>query len=112
MQPISTDLRVRILSACDLGMKLAEVANRFSVSLSFVKKLKHQRRTLGSIEPLPCKCGRKRALAAHSDQIRELIQNGEVHTVKQLRDKLGVDVTEKTVWMELQRLGYSFKKRL
>ena len=54
MRPISTDLRVRILSACDLGMKLADVASRFSVSLSFVKKLKHQRKTLGTIELLEC----------------------------------------------------------
>ena len=110
MRPISTDLRIRILKDCDKGLRLADVASKFSVSLSFVKKLKHQRKTLGTIAPLPCKCGRKRALKAYGERIHQLIRDGEAGSLKEIREKLGVDVTEKTVWMELRRLGYSFKK--
>lgn len=53
MQALSPDLRSRIVAAVDAGTPKAEVARRFAVSLSSVKRyvaLRHQR---GSLLPLP-----------------------------------------------------------
>ena len=64
MEAIGVRLRRRILADCDAGLTMAAAAEKFSVSLAFVKKLKKQRRETGSIEPRrPGGC-RPRALAA------------------------------------------------
>jgi transposase len=53
MQALSPDLRVRIVAAVDAGTPKAEVARRFAVSLSSVKRLVVLRRERGSLAPLP-----------------------------------------------------------
>ena len=40
MEAIPTPLRRRILADCDAGMTMAAAAEKFAVSLAFVKKLK------------------------------------------------------------------------
>lgn len=112
MRPISTDLRSRIIKDADAVLGNAELAKKFSVSLAFVKKLKKQRSETGSIEPLPHRDGRRRALASREDEIRELIDSGKAPTLGILRHQLGVKANLKTIWIELRRLGYRHKKRL
>ena len=54
MRAYSLDLRQRILEAVLRGhLTQAEVAERFSVSLSFVEKLLRRYRTSGSLMPRP-----------------------------------------------------------
>lgn len=54
MKAFSIDLRQRIVDAYDAGEgSRQQMADRFTVSLAFVKKLLHQRKTTGSIEPIP-----------------------------------------------------------
>ena len=53
MQALSPDLRTRIVAAVDAGTPKAEVARRFAVSLSSVKRLVVVRRERGSLAPLP-----------------------------------------------------------
>lgn len=53
-QPLSDDLRRRILDAYDRRDSMMEqIADRFDVSVSTVKKLVRQRRQTGSISALP-----------------------------------------------------------
>lgn len=54
MNPISNDLRLRIIEAIQKNEdSQPEIAERFCVSLSFVEKLWHRFRTTGSYEPMP-----------------------------------------------------------
>ena len=49
MKAYSTDLRERVVSACDAGDATREqVAARFSVSVAWIRKLMRQRRETGS----------------------------------------------------------------
>lgn len=58
MKPYSLDLRIRVAAACEqVGSRQQEVANRFSVSVSFIKKLRHQQRKTGSLSPKPASGG-------------------------------------------------------
>lgn len=108
---ISVDLRRRILVDCDHGMKHRDVAEKFSVSLAFLKKLRRQRARTGSIAPRPCRSGRKRVLLSREAEIRQLVDSGQVRTCDELRERLGATCTTKTVWTELRRLEYRFKKK-
>ena len=52
MSAYSLDLRERIAAACQVsGASLPAVAQQFSVSLSFVEKLRRQQRQTGSLAP-------------------------------------------------------------
>ncbi len=65
MKPYSTDLRERIAAACAAGNgSIGQVAARFSVSLSFVNKLRRRRRTSGAVAALPHRGGPSPLLAA------------------------------------------------
>ena len=109
--PISTDLRRRILNDCDAGMRNRDVAAKFSVSVPFVKKLKRQRAQTGSIEPKPHGGGRRRVLASREADIRRIVDSGQAATVAAVHEQLEATCSTKTVWLELRRLGYRFKKR-
>ena len=111
MEAITTQLRRRILADCDAGMTMAATAEKFSVSLAFVKKLKKQRRETGSIEPRPRGGCRPRALAGREEEIDRLMTDGITRTIQEVHAELKADCTPKTVWMEVRRLGYTFKKR-
>lgn len=112
METISLDLRTRIMLDSDSGMTDSDVAAKHIVSVSFVKKLKRQRRCIGSIAPIERKTdGQHRKLAGCEDELRRLIDSGEARTLSELREKLDVDVSLFTVWSEVRRLGYRYKKR-
>jgi len=112
MGAFSTDLRERIIAACDQKTETQqEIADRFAVSLGFVKKLVKQRNKLGHIRPLYDRVGVKRKLT--DDQIKELIELVEHRpdlTLEELRDQLELDCTPQTVHNILKKEGFSFKK--
>ena len=108
---ISIDLRIRILKDCDAGIKHAEVARKYSVSVPFIKKLKSQRAQSGTIGPKPHGGGRPRKLASREEDIRQIVESGQALSAAAVQEKLGVRCSTKTVWLELRRLGYRFKKR-
>src|SRR4051812_45701699 len=54
MKPLSMDLRGRVVAACDAGGQTqAEIAERFAVSPSTVRRLLARRAAAGSVAPLP-----------------------------------------------------------
>ena len=111
MEAIPTPLRRRILADCDAGMSMSKVAEKFSVSLAFVKKLKRQRRETGSIEPKPHGGGNPRALAGREEEIHRLMTDGVTRTIEELHAELKATCSVKTVWEEVRRLGYAVKRR-
>ena len=64
MKPYSLDLRTRVAAACEqVGSRQQEVAARFGVSVSFIKKLRHQQRATGSLAAKPASGGPARAIS-------------------------------------------------
>ncbi len=65
MQPYSLDLRTRIVAALQQpNSRQATVAERFGVSVPFIKKLLAHERQTGSLAPKPASGGRARYLDA------------------------------------------------
>jgi transposase len=110
MKPYSVDLRRRVLGDCDGGMGTKAVAEKDSVSESWVRRLKQRRREDGSIAPRTATPGPTPTLAAHHDRLRVLVRETPGLTAGEYRDRLGVRVAVVTVWRALRRLGLTFEK--
>lgn len=107
----SMDLRQRVMDACDRGEGVAEVAQHFAVSDSFIEKLKRRRRESGTLAPKPHAGGRPPLLAAHDDTLRAQLQEKPDTTLAELREILGCPVHLSTLWYHLERLGLTVKKK-
>lgn len=110
MAAISSDLRLRIFEARQAGESTAEVAERFSVSTAFVRRLMQRHRESGSLAPKSGPRGPKPRLADQAERLRELNAQQPDLTPTEIRDRLGLAVAAITVWRALIRLGLSFKK--
>ena len=111
MQAYSMDLRQRVLADCDAGMKTSQVASKYRVSASWVRRLKQRRRETGRIEPLQQRYGPRLKLAGHEDKLVELVNQQPDATAKELQALLAIRVSRPTVDRMLRRLGMTFKKR-
>jgi transposase len=110
MKAYSVDLRQRVIDDCDAGMGTKAVAQKYSVSPSWVRKLKKQKRDTGSIAPITTTPGPQPTLAAHADRLRELIRANPDRTTGEYQALLGLDVAVITVWRAIRRLGFTHKK--
>jgi transposase len=106
----SLDLRTRVLAACDCGLTTRAAATKYSVSESWVRRLKQRRRDTGEVAPRRPR-PRPPTLAPHLDRLRELVAAHPDATLKELRSLLGVAVCVATLWAALRRLGLTVKKK-
>jgi transposase len=111
MRPYSMDLRERVWADCRAGMKTPAVAEKYSVSESWVRRLKQRHRATGSLAPRPPSPGRPVVLAPHEARVRELVRDDPDATLAELRRRLGVTVSLSTLSEYLRRINFSFKKR-
>lgn len=110
MGAYSLDLRERVLADFDAGMGNDAVARKYRVSSRWVYKLRRQRSETGQIAPRRGKTGPKPKLAAHLDQLVQLVKEQPDATLHELRQKLGVPVSLATLWATLKKLGLTLKK--
>jgi transposase len=110
MRPYSMDLRIRVLAALDAGDPTAEVAEAFTVSPAWVRRLAQRRRASGEVAPRTAKDTRVPKLAAHLPRIRELLAATPDMTPAELRAELRVAVALSTLWAAVRSLGYTFKR--
>lgn len=113
MSAFSMDLRERVVKAYDSGEgTFQELAERFKVSYSWVKKILRRRRETGSVAALPMK-GRKPAIDGENiEQLHQLVEKTPDMTLADLREALGVSCSLVAVHYTLKRLGYRrIKKR-
>jgi transposase len=112
MKPYSLDLRQRVLAAVEEGnSSRGEIAERFSVCKSWIRRLLQRLRETGSIEPLPHGGGRPPKLDdTHLERLRELSAQQSDATLNELRDRLGEPVSQMTICRGLQRLQLPLKK--
>jgi transposase len=110
MRAYSLDLRQRILDDCDRGHSTRGIATKYSVSESWVRRLKQRRRLTGEIAPRTAAAGPKPSWDAYADRLREAIRQTPDATLSELRDRLQLTVALSTLWRAVAALGLSVKK--
>lgn len=111
MEAYSVDLRKRVLADCDAGRRTKDVASKFQVSESWVRRLRQQRRERGTIVPLPHGGGRPRKITgARAKRLKQLLKQHPDATLHELHRRLRLKCSVSTVHLAVIRLGMSFKK--
>ena len=113
MQPLSNDLRKRILDAVDNkeGSR-RKLAARFKVNTSTITKLLRLRRETGSYEPRPHGGGVEPTLDGDAlERLRRLVEETPDATLEALRQEMGVSGSRMIICRALQKLGLPLKKK-
>ena len=110
----SMDLRERVLKDCDAGMRSEDVAQKYSVSASWVYDLRKKRRETGSIAPRQQRHGCRPKLVPYEKEIRQLVSEHPDATLAEFCELLSkqVSVSPATLCDFLRHLKITRKKRL
>lgn len=115
MRAYATDLKERLVRAVAHGLPMREVARRFDVAVTTVKRAVVQERTTGSLarKPIP---GRPRAIRREQEGIvLARLQAAPDATVLEhcawWAEQSGQQLSEATMWRTLRRLGWTHKTR-
>jgi transposase len=108
--PYSMDLRERVLKAWNASGDADEIATTFGVSRAWVHRLAQRQRETGSIAPRKQTKFRSRVLAGQEARLRALITARPDSTLAELREALPTTAALSTLWLEIDRLGLTFKK--
>jgi transposase len=113
MQPLSNDLRERILKAIDNreGSR-RKLAARFCVNPSTITRLLQLRRQTGSFDPRPHAGGVRPTLDHDAlERLRTLVEEIPDATLETLKQKMGVTGSRMIICRALQKLGLPLKKK-
>lgn len=86
------DLRERVLKDFDQGKSTREVALKYDVSESWVRRLKQRRRESGEVAPRSSRNGQQPKWLAHREQIEELVRETPDITLNELRESRYVNI--------------------
>jgi transposase len=111
MKTYSMDLRERVLKDVDAGRSTPAVAQKFSVSTAWVRRLKQRRAATGQIGPKPQRRGSIPAAVTYAEQIREAVRQAPDATLDELRRRLNWPLSRSTLANALLALGLTRKKR-
>ncbi len=111
MKAYSMDLRERIFQDCDAGLSTYQVALKYRVSTSWVRRLKQRRRESGEI--VPRKSGTKKIAGwlAYADELQAQVKQQPDITLRELQQKLARPVSIQTLSRALRALHLTFKKK-
>jgi transposase len=110
MKPYSGEFRREVLAACDSGRGTREIATRFGVSESWVRRIKQERREQNKVAPTTTR-RRTPLWAALADRIREVIEQAPDLTIRELKAELKTDLSVSTLCVALQKLRLTIKKK-
>ncbi len=116
MQAYSLDFRQKIVSAYENGLEtIIEVAERFEVSPSFIKKMLAQKRLTGNVKPIGHRGGQKKRLSEKDCKwlLKTVLAEPDI-TLAELQERLENEkqilASLATLWRELRRLNLRRKK--
>jgi transposase len=92
-------------------MSTALVAQKYTVSPSWVRRLLQRRRQTGETAPRPQRHGKVPLSVTHGEPIRQAVKDQPDATLAELRQKLGLAVALSTLWAALAALGLTLKKK-
>ena len=113
MQPLSNDLRERILHVVDNreGSRRG-IAARFCVNVSTITRLLQLRRQTGSFDPRPHRGGIAPALDHDAlERLRKLVEETPDATLETLKQRMGISGGTMIICRALQKLGLPLKKK-
>src|SRR5262245_56353573 len=110
MKPYSMDLRERVLADCDAGLRTGAVAEKYSVSESWVRRLLQRRRETGETAPPEQRHGPQPSWQAdgYAEPLRAAVAEQPDATPEQLEARLGLSVCASTLWRACDAMGLSF----
>jgi transposase len=111
MKAYSMDLRERVLADCDAGMEVRQVAVKYRVSESWIRRLKQRRRESGEVSPRKSGHAAEPKWLAHRERLEELVREQPDATLAELRERLGIDISVQTLSRALRALQLTFKKK-
>ena len=111
MDAYSMDLRKRVLKDSDKGMSTRDVAVKYEVSESWVRRLKQRRSETGEIAPRSSRNKVQPKWLAYVDQLQQLVEEKPDITLRELCDALGQQVSQQTLSRALRQLQLTFKKK-
>ena len=117
MKPYSTDLRQKIIEAKHKrNESIGQLADRFGVSYSFVRRLLKRYEAYSSVKPKPHGGGKPPLLNSQQIEIlNQLVEEDNDATLQQLSfrltEKTGIKVSIPTICRLLQRLELTRKKK-
>lgn len=111
MKAYSSDLRDRVLADCNAGASTAEVAAKYRVSSSWVRRLKQRHRETGETDPRPQRHGPPPKWTEHAEAIAASVRDAPDATLEEHRRRLGLDIGISTLWRAIEALGLTLKKK-
>lgn len=113
MKPYSMDLRERVLADCDADLGTEAVAQKYSVSESWVRRLLQRRRDTGEVAPREQRHGPEPSweTQAYAGSLRAAVAETPDATLEEVKQRLGLAVAISTLWRACAALGLSFKKK-
>jgi transposase len=111
MRAYSIDLRQRVLEDCDGGGTTREVALKYRVSESWVRRLKQRRREQGEVAPRRSGNPQPPRWRAHAEQLEQLVAQQPDATLGELQQRLGTKLSLQTLARALRALQLTFKKK-
>ena len=110
MKSYSKEFRREVLAACDAGHGTSDVAKRFGVSESWVRRIKQVRREIGKTAPATTR-RRKPIWIDEADHILAAIKQSPDLTLSELKARLQTSLSVTTLCRALQRLKLTLKKK-
>ena len=116
MKAYSLDLRERVVAAYEKGAgSIAEIAARFSVGETFLKKMLRQKRRTGLLMRLPTRAGARKLLRKRhgqwlAKQIKEKPDAASVELQTKLAEEKPVSVSRATLSRQVKPLRLPRKK--
>jgi transposase len=109
MKAYPMDLRERVLKDCDAGMKTSAVAQKYSVSPAWARRLK-QRRSAGRLAPAQQRHGPRPAWEAYADRIRVAARGAPDLTLREDLERFALPVSRSALARGLAARGLSREK--
>ncbi len=111
MQAYSIEFRREVLADSDAGMSTMAVAVKHRVSDSWVRRLKQRRRESGEIAARPPIKKKPPKWRAYTAQLQSLVREQTDVTLRELRDRLGIEISLQTLSVALRTLKFTLKKK-
>lgn len=112
MRAYSEDLRQRVVQACDEAvLSRQEIADHFSVSTAWIRRLLQRRRETGSFSALPGGRGPQPLLTeAQLERLSKLVEKHPDATLAELKKRARLSCCVSTIHNALKGMNISFKK--
>jgi transposase len=104
------DLRERVLRDCDGGLGTQAVAKKYTVSESWVRRLKQRRRETGRVAPVEQRHGPRPAWETHAGRIRQAVRQAPDLTLEEYLQRLALPISVSALARALAALRLSRKK--